>query len=192
MSNKNNGDMVYYGVVFDVLLKEWMKDNNESITGFARKLGTTRQTVHAWINGVQPSEYNLECICQVFDVPVDTFFVVKSDDRTSLAEQQKLMYVWMNLVETYFKSKYSDVSITDSKYVFTERNGISITMPIDKFYEMCSALFYMMEDMFKLCADFDSRLPWLKKDPSTLYRPGISELSIPSSNLELPDPDEDK
>ncbi len=61
-------------VEFKLILKEFLNENNITISGFARKIGVKPSQVSEWLNGkAKPGYDSLRAMSSAFDISADYF-----------------------------------------------------------------------------------------------------------------------
>lgn len=57
--------------MFDKRLKALLKERNISVTDLAKMTGISRTTIQSWTAGAKPSVYELDKLCNVFNMTLD-------------------------------------------------------------------------------------------------------------------------
>ncbi len=57
--------------MFDKRLKVLLKEHNMSVTDLAKKTGISRTTIQSWTSGTKPSVYELDKLCNIFNMTLD-------------------------------------------------------------------------------------------------------------------------
>lgn len=71
--------------MFDKRLKALLKERNISVTDLAKKTGISRTTIQSWTAGAKPSIYELDKLCDVFNMTLDEL-VFNRKPKSSIEE----------------------------------------------------------------------------------------------------------